>query len=121
MNLQARDYAVLQDIRVDTLSIGGCVSVELNAVVENLHPWKGRTCALVLEIHPPDDSPVIRQEYQINVLSNGMLEAESSPISVPSYRDPHHWVYAAAFILKTMGTRLYLIIGSIFFLTFQYR
>ena len=54
VHLEGRTHASLHDLRLDTLLQDGRVLLEMEAVVENLHPWSERVCELVLEIQPPD-------------------------------------------------------------------
>ncbi|MBU4211197.1 MAG: hypothetical protein KKD33_01285, partial [Verrucomicrobia bacterium] len=67
VHLAGRTHAVLQDLRLDTLRDGARVSLEMEAMVENLHPWSERACVFDLEIQPPDGSSAIRREYALDV------------------------------------------------------
>jgi beta-mannosidase len=40
--------------------------LEMEAVVENLHPWSERACALSLRITPPDGGAVIERRYPLD-------------------------------------------------------
>ena len=50
VHLEGRTHAVLQHLRMDTLRQDGRVCLEMEAVLENLHPWSERACGLDLEI-----------------------------------------------------------------------
>ena len=52
VRLEGRSLAVLDDLRLDTLLKDGRASLEMEAVVENLHPWSERACVLVV-VDPP--------------------------------------------------------------------
>lgn len=54
VHLEGRTHALLQDLRLDTLREGAKVSLEMEAVVENLHPWSERACVFDLEVQPPN-------------------------------------------------------------------
>ena len=68
VHLRGRTYAVLNDIRLDTVEQKGRVSLELEAVVENLHPWSERPCALELAIQPPDGAPAVVRKYPLDAV-----------------------------------------------------
>jgi beta-mannosidase len=68
VHLEGRTYAVLQDLRLDTLRMDGRVLLELEAVVENLHPWSERACELVIEIRPPEQGALLRRRYPVDAL-----------------------------------------------------
>jgi beta-mannosidase len=68
VHLCGRSYAVLHDIRLDTLEARGKVSLELAAMVDNLHPWSERACALDLSIQPPDGGKAIERRYPVDAL-----------------------------------------------------
>ncbi|MFZ1932308.1 MAG: sugar-binding domain-containing protein [Thermoguttaceae bacterium] len=68
VRLEGRSYAVLNDLRLDTLLKDGRASLEMEAVVENLHPWSERACVLALSIRPPDGSPPIERRYPIDAV-----------------------------------------------------
>ena len=59
VHLEARSYAILHDLRLDTVLQEGRVWLEMEAVVENLHPWSERVCHLDLAIKPPDGNELI--------------------------------------------------------------
>ena len=86
VHLRGRTYAVLNDIRLDTLEQKGRVSLELAAVVENLHPWSERACALELEIKPPADGKSIVRRYPLDAVP-GRIPVRDV-IAVP---DPQMW------------------------------
>jgi beta-mannosidase len=66
--LEGRSYAVVQDLRLDTLRQDGRVYLEMAAVVENLHPWSERTCVFELDIQPPVGGALLHRQYSINAL-----------------------------------------------------
>jgi beta-mannosidase len=99
VRLEGRSFAVLSEIRLDTvvsvctprdqhqrdslLFPGGStdsesgapragkkatvpVVLEMEAVVENLHPWSERTCALNLTIAPPHGGATIERRYPLD-------------------------------------------------------
>jgi len=66
VRLEGRSLAVLDDIRLDTVFHGQQVLLELEAVVENLHPWAERRCVLTVEITAPDGPPPARREYDLD-------------------------------------------------------
>jgi beta-mannosidase len=68
VRLEGRSHAVLDDLRLDTLLKDGRVSLEMEAVVENLHPWSERACALQLSIRPPDGGPAIERRYALDAV-----------------------------------------------------
>ena len=68
VRLDAHSYAVLHDLRLDTRLEEGQVFLEMDAVVENLHPWSERCCQLELEITPPLEGPALRRSYKVKAL-----------------------------------------------------
>ena len=68
VRLEGRSYAVLYDLRLDTLLTDGRPSLEMEAVVENLHPWSERACVLSLSIRPPDGGSAIERRYPIDAV-----------------------------------------------------
>jgi len=66
VRLEGRTYATLEDIRLDTLRRNGRVSLELEAVLENLHPWSERACSLELTIAPPDGGDRVERKYAVD-------------------------------------------------------
>ena len=68
VRLEGRIHAILHDLRLATMLKDGRVLLEMEAVVENLHPWSERVCELLLEIQPPDQGPLIRQRYPLDAL-----------------------------------------------------
>jgi len=66
VRLDGRSGVVIHDIRLDTALGDDNVMLELDAIIENLHPWAERSCLLTLEITPPDDQPAIMQEYELD-------------------------------------------------------
>ncbi len=68
VRLEGRSYAVLEDLRLDTLLGDGRASLEMEAVVENLHPWSARACVLTVAIRPPDGGPTVERRYPIDAV-----------------------------------------------------
>ena len=66
VSLQGRSHAILHDIRLDTVLNNHDVSLELEAAIENLHPWSERSCTLRIEIQPPDHDGAILYEYPVD-------------------------------------------------------
>jgi beta-mannosidase len=66
VHLEGRSHAILFDLRLDTVLDGDAVWLELEAVIENLHPWGERACALVLAIQPPDAAAAIERRYELS-------------------------------------------------------
>ena len=86
VRIAAHSHAVLEDIRLDTIRRDGQVFLELEAVVENLHPWSERRCVLTVEIQPPDGGQTIRRAYDLDV-PPGRLSVRDE-IDIP---DPRLW------------------------------
>ncbi|MHB9022595.1 MAG: glycoside hydrolase family 2 protein [Armatimonadota bacterium] len=59
VSLEGRNGAVITDFRLDTLIEGGQVSLVGEAVLENLHPWIERECALEITLIPPEGKPLV--------------------------------------------------------------
>ncbi|MCY2930654.1 MAG: hypothetical protein NTV86_14385 [Planctomycetota bacterium] len=66
VRIEGRSGAVLDSLRLDTVPHGGGVVLEMEAVVENLHPWGERTCTLHVAIHPPDGAAAIGRRYDLD-------------------------------------------------------
>ena len=66
VTLEGRTHAVLHDLRLDTLREGTKVSLEMEAMIENLHTWSERACVFDLEIQAPDGC-VIRRCYSLDM------------------------------------------------------
>ncbi|MCL5097486.1 MAG: hypothetical protein M1608_08155, partial [Candidatus Omnitrophica bacterium] len=66
VRLEGRRYAVLHDLRMDTLRQGNQVSLEMEAVLENLNSAKLRACTLDLEIRPPDGGTTVTRHYAVD-------------------------------------------------------
>lgn len=66
VRLEGRSHAVLADIRLDTVREGRRVLLELEAIVENLHPWSERRCVLSLEVRPPGGGRTVRRRYDLD-------------------------------------------------------
>lgn len=86
VHLEGRSHATLEDLRLDTVLDGEQVSLELEAIVENLHPWAERRCLLALEIQPPDGGPAIARQYDLDVPPGRMPVRDC--IDIP---DPQLW------------------------------
>ena len=65
VRLEGHSHAVLDDLRLDTVVHGSQVYLELEAIVENLHPWSDRQCALSLEVRGPDGGAVLTRRYEL--------------------------------------------------------
>jgi len=86
VRLEGRSHAVLADVRLDTVREGQRVELELEAVVENLHPWAERRCLFTLEIQPPHDGPAITRRYDLDVPPGRMPVRDRLAIA-----DPRLW------------------------------
>jgi len=67
VRLECRSHAALHDLRMDTLRRDDRVALEMDGIVENLHPWAERACILDLEIQAPDGAPAARRRYTVRV------------------------------------------------------
>jgi len=67
VRLEGRTHVILQDLRLDTLRQEGRVCLEMEAVLENLHPWSERACVYELEIKPPDGGAAIQRRNVVSV------------------------------------------------------
>ncbi len=67
VRLQGRRRAVLHDLRLDTVRTQGRVSLEMEAVLENLSPTQLRACSLDLTIQPPDGGTAITRRYAVDL------------------------------------------------------
>lgn len=67
VRLEGRSHAVLHDLRLDTMRQNGAVCLEMEAVIENLHPWSERACALEIEIRPPEGGAVVQRRYSVDL------------------------------------------------------
>jgi beta-mannosidase len=65
VRIEGRSGVVLHDLRLDTAFHGRDVYLEMDAVLENLHPWSERTCVLELTITPPRGKR-IRRRYTVD-------------------------------------------------------
>ncbi|MCC6442072.1 MAG: hypothetical protein IT210_01305 [Armatimonadetes bacterium] len=72
VSLKGYSYAIIQDIRLDTLIQNESISLEMDAIIENLHAWSERTCVLELEILSPGGSPAAKREYIVDALPGRM-------------------------------------------------
>ena len=72
VHLESRNYAVLHDLRLDTVRQGDRVFLELDAVLENLHAIRQRACTVDLEITPPDGGASITRHYAVDALPGRM-------------------------------------------------
>jgi beta-mannosidase len=66
VRLEGHRHVVLDDLRLDTVLRAGRVSVEMEAVIENLSARSGRACVLELEIHPPGGGAAIARRYEVD-------------------------------------------------------
>ena len=83
VRLEGRSHAVLDDIRLDTRLQDGQASLEMEAVVENLHPWTERACELRLDIQSPDGGPVLQRRYSLDVPPGRMPVRDMIPVPNP--------------------------------------
>lgn len=60
VRIEAKSLVVFHDLRLDTSFHGKRVFVRMEAVIENLHRYSGRTCALTLTLTPPNGAAVVR-------------------------------------------------------------
>ncbi len=65
VRIEGRSGVVLHDLRLDTSFHGKDVYLEMEAVLENLHPWSDRACVLELTVVPPRGKR-IRRRYTID-------------------------------------------------------
>jgi beta-mannosidase len=80
VRLEARSFAVLHDLRLDTLLQDGQVMLEMDAVVENLHPWSERPCLLELEITPPGSSQPLHRRYPVAAVPGRNRVQDTFPV-----------------------------------------
>lgn len=66
VHLEGRTGAIIQDLRLDTLIRAGRVFLEMEAILENLHPWSERRVTLELVIQPPDGGQAVRCSYPVD-------------------------------------------------------
>lgn len=98
VHLEARSYAIIHSLRVDTIkhfdsdAIGaelpdaGPAFLELEVVIQNLHPWSERRCFFDIEIEPPDGTASINRRYEIAALPGRIFLHDQ--IEIP---DPQWW------------------------------
>jgi beta-mannosidase len=82
VHLEGRSYAILADLRLDTVIEAGRVCLEMEAVPENIHPYAERTCTLELTITPPGGKAVIGRSYALD-LPPGRMPARDK-IEIPA-------------------------------------
>jgi beta-mannosidase len=58
VHLEGRSYAVIYDLRLDTIIEGEEVFLAGEASLENLHPWAERPCVLEITVRPPNGAPL---------------------------------------------------------------
>ncbi len=80
VRLEAHSYAILHDLRLDTRLEGEQVLLEMEAVVENLHPWSERPCRLELEITPPDGGPALHRLYPVAAVPGRNRVQDAFPV-----------------------------------------
>jgi beta-mannosidase len=61
VRLEGHSGVVLRDVRLDTLMHGDSTLIQMETIVENLHPWSERPCVLELTIRPPKGRKIIRK------------------------------------------------------------
>jgi len=66
VRLEGRSHVVLNEVRLDTVIRGKKVFLEVEAVVENLHPWSERSCTLKLSLKPPGGKKEISRSYELD-------------------------------------------------------
>jgi len=67
VRLENRRHVVLHDLRLDTLRQNNGVFLEMEAVLENIHPRRERACVVELQIQPPDGAAITRR-YPIDAM-----------------------------------------------------
>ena len=72
VRLESHNYAVLHDLRLDTVRQGDRVFLELELVLENLNPSRQRASTVDLEIEPPDGGVPITRRYAVDALPGRM-------------------------------------------------
>jgi len=83
VHLEGRSLAVLDDIHLDTSLEGERAWLELEAAVENLHPWAERRCLLTLEIQPPEGRPAITRQYDLDAPPGRMPVRDRIEVAEP--------------------------------------
>ncbi len=105
VHLEGRSQVTLPDLRLDTLLAAGQVSLELAAVLENLHPWSERACELVVEIQPPDGGALICHVYPVTAQPGRNYVADTFPVPDPQLWWPNGMgtqpLYAVTATLRT--------------------
>ena len=66
VRLEGRSRVALHELRLDTVIRGKKIFLEVDAVVENLHPWSERRCALKLDLRPPSGAKGISRRYELD-------------------------------------------------------
>ncbi|NQT18340.1 MAG: hypothetical protein HQ592_01455 [Planctomycetes bacterium] len=66
VRLEGRSHVALHELRLDTVLRGKKVFVEVDAVIENLHPWSERRCTLKLELQPPKGARGVSRSYKLD-------------------------------------------------------
>lgn len=85
VRLEGRSGAVLDDLRLDTVlqDEPRLVLLELEAVVENLHPWGERRYSLTLEIQPPGQDSALVRRYELDAPPGRMAVRDCIEIPHP--------------------------------------
>lgn len=83
VRLEGRTYAALSDIRLDTILQRGRASLELDAVLENLHPWSERACTLEITISPPGGGAPIERRYALDAVPGRTPVRDAIPVPNP--------------------------------------
>lgn len=83
VRLEGRTLAVLDDIRLDTVRDGRKLLLELEAIVENLHPWSERRCRLTLSIKPPGRGAALRRQYELDAMPGRQAVRDRIPVAKP--------------------------------------
>jgi len=66
VRLEGRSQVALSDLRLDTVLRDGDAFLEMEAIVENLHPWSERSCVFELRIAPPRSGKAIVRRYDLD-------------------------------------------------------
>lgn len=82
VRLEARSYAVISDIRLDSFVRGSEVFIEMEAILENMHPYSERFCKFELTVIPPDGTAAIHRSYTLDMIPGRIVVSDI--VMVPS-------------------------------------